>query len=92
MRHLQGQLGATFRYQSHRFTSFPGSLTDPNIRLPGRTTFDLRAGLSYRNYQLQIRAENITDRRGIANYMSGNPASTYLMRPRSFTVSVSTSF
>lgn len=89
---LQGQLGATFRYQSHRFTSFPGSVTDPNIRLPGRTTFDLRAGLSYRNYQLQIRAENITDRRGIANYMPGNPASSYLMRPRSFTVSVSTTF
>ncbi|NIJ35840.1 outer membrane receptor protein involved in Fe transport [Sphingopyxis panaciterrae] len=89
---LQGQLGATFRYQSRRFTSFPGSISDPNMRLPGRTTFDLRAGLSYRNYQLQLRAENITDRKGIANYLPGAPASSYLMRPRSFTVSVSSKF
>lgn len=89
---LDGQFGATFRYQSHRFTSFPGSIADPNVRLPGRTTFDLRAGMSYRTYQLQLRAENITDRKGIANYMSGVPASSYLMRPRSFSLAVSTTF
>ncbi|QTH23930.1 TonB-dependent receptor [Rhizorhabdus wittichii] len=89
---LQGQFGATFRYQSDRVTSFPGSLSDPNIRLPGRTTFDLRAGVSYRTYQFQLRAENITDRKGIANYMSGAPASSYLMRPRSFSISMSTTF
>ncbi len=89
---LQSQIGATFRYQSDRFTSFPGSLTDPKLRLPGRTTFDLRAGLSYRNYQLQFRAENVTNRRGIANYTPGVPSFSYLMRPRSFTVSVSTAF
>lgn len=89
---IEGQLGATFRYQSHRFTSFPGSLSDPNLRLPGRTTFDLRAGLSYRTYQFQLRVENVTDRKGIANYMSGAPGSTYLMRPRSFAISASTAF
>ncbi|HEV2599475.1 TonB-dependent receptor [Sphingopyxis sp.] len=89
---LQGQLGATFRYQSHRFTSFPGSVSDPNMRLPGRTTFDLRAGLNYRNYQVQLRAENITDRKGVANYMPGAPASSYLMRPRSFAIALSTTF
>lgn len=89
---IEGQIGATFRYQSHRFTSFPGSISDPNFRLPSRTTFDLRAGLSYRTYQLQLRVENVTDRKGIANYMPGVPASSYLMRPRSFALSLSTAF
>jgi iron complex outermembrane receptor protein len=89
---VQGQLGATIRYQSDRLTSYPGSFSDPNIRLPGGTTLDLRAGLRFNNYQLQFRVENVTDRVSVANYMPGAPSYAFLTRPRTFAVSVSTTF
>lgn len=89
---LQGDLGATVRYQSSRFSSFPGSLTDPNQRLPGVTTIDLRAGLHFGDYQLQVRVENLTDRLSVANYTPGNPSYAYLTRPRTFVLSASASF
>jgi iron complex outermembrane recepter protein len=89
---LQGDLGATIRRQSSRFTSFPGSISDPNLRLPGVTTIDLRAGVWFRDYQVQFRVENMTDRLAVANYTPGVPSYAYLTRPRTFTVSVSTTF
>jgi iron complex outermembrane recepter protein len=89
---LQGDVGATVRYQSSRFTSFPGSLTDPNQRLPGVTTVDLRAGVQFGDWQLQFRVENLTDRLTVANYTPGAPSYAYLTRPRSFAVAVSTKF
>jgi outer membrane receptor protein involved in Fe transport len=89
---LQGRIGATARLQSHMFTSFPGSLSSPNVRLPGFATVDLRAGVTYKNYQLQVRAENIFDQAGMTNYTPGAPAFANLIRPRSFTVSLSTEF
>lgn len=88
----QGQLGATIRYQSDRVTSFPGSLTDPNVRLPSSTTIDLRAGLKRRDYQLQFRIENVTDHVAVASYVTGSPSYAYLTRPRTFVFSVSTAF
>ncbi len=92
---LQGQLGATVRMQSHRYTSYPNSVSNPNVRLPEITTVDLRAGVRYQRYQLQLRAENIFDRNGIISYTSAGasaPAEAYLIRPRSFTVSLSADF
>ena len=89
---MQGQLGATLRYQSDRVTSFPGSLTDPNVRLPSNTTIDLRAGLKLRNYQVQFRVENVTDHVTVSSYVTGAPSYAYLTRPRTFVLSVSTTF
>lgn len=89
---VQGQLGATIRYQSDRVTSFPGSLTDPNVRLPSSTTIDLRAGLKLRDYQVQFRVENVTDHVTVSSYVTGAPSYAYLTRPRTFVLSVSTTF
>lgn len=92
---IDGQVGATVRMQSHKFTSYPGSVSNPNVRLPDVTTVDLRAGLRYQRFQLQVRAENLFDRNGIINYVSAGPsapAAAYLIRPRSFTLSLSADF
>ena len=92
---LQGQLGATVRMQSHKYTSYPASVSNPNVRLPEVTTVDLRAGIRYQRYQLQLRAENLFDRNGVINYVpagAGAPAAAYLIRPRSFTLSLSADF
>ena len=92
---LQGQLGATVRLQSQKYTSYPASISNPNVRLPEITTLDLRTGLRYRNCQLQFRAENILNRKGIISYTfngSGSPASAYFIRPRSFSLALATEF
>lgn len=87
-----GQIGATIRYQSDRFTSFPGSVVEPNMRLPSSTTIDLRAGVQFRDYQVQFRVENVANRLAVADYNTGSPSFSYLTRPRTFALSVSSTF
>ncbi|MBY8823410.1 TonB-dependent receptor [Sphingomonas colocasiae] len=92
---VQGQLGGTLRYQSHMFTSYPRSIINPNVRVPGYTTVDLRAGVNFGGYQVQLRAENLFDQGGIINYNPGSPgvpAGANLIRPRSFTLALSARF
>ncbi|MDT9597378.1 TonB-dependent receptor [Sphingosinicella rhizophila] len=89
---LQAQVGATIRLQGSKYTSFPGSISSPNIKLPGITTVDLRAGLTYRRYQLQLRAENIFNERGVISYTPNMPSQAYLIRPRSLILSLSSNF
>lgn len=89
---LEGDLGATLRYQSSRFTSFPASVVEPNLRLPGDTTVDLRAGLRFHDHQLQFRIDNVTNSVAVTNYMFGVPSYSFLTRPRTYTVALSTTF
>ena len=91
---VDGQVGATLRYQSPTFNSFPASASYPNVRLPAITTLDLRAGVSIERYQLQLRAENVFDRNGLSNVRTspGVPPTATVIRPRSFTISVSAVF
>ncbi len=70
----------------------PGSLTDPNVRLPSNTTIDLRAGLKLRNYQIQFRVENVANHVTVSSYVTGSPSYAYLTRPRTFVFAVSTTF
>jgi len=91
---VDGQIGATLRYQSPTFNSFPASPSYPNVKLPAITTVDLRAGVRFRRYQLQFRVENVFDRNGIINIRTspGIPGTATITRPRSFTLSASTDF
>ena len=84
-----GSVGATLRTQSDMPTSYPTSISDPNIVLPGFTTVDIRAGLSWDRYELQLRAENLFDRLA---YTSGAPTGAYVIRPRTLALSMSASF
>jgi outer membrane receptor protein involved in Fe transport len=89
---VEAQLGATARLQSSNYTSFPSSITAPNVRLPGINTVDLRAGVRFERYQVQLRAANIFNDKGITSYTSGSPALAYLARPRNFTLALSMNF
>lgn len=92
---LEGQIGATLRFESHKFNSYPDDSSDANVKIPGITTLDLRVGLVYRDYRLQFRAENIFDRNGIVNSLAsgpGLPSRATIIRPRSFNLSLSTEF
>lgn len=92
---VEGQLGATLRYQSHMFNAYPGSMLDVNVRLPEFTTVDLRAGVRVQRYQIQLRAENIFDENGVTNLSTpgpGAPSLATIIRPRSVILSLSTDF
>ncbi|RYY24884.1 MAG: TonB-dependent receptor [Sphingomonadales bacterium] len=92
---VEAELGGTLRFESHKYNSYPGDATDLNVKLPEITTVDLRAGVRFDNYRLQLRAENIFDRNGFVNSLTsgaGLPSYATLIRPRSFTVSLSADF
>jgi outer membrane receptor protein involved in Fe transport len=48
-------LGATLRHRSDMPSSYPGALLNPNIDVPSATTLDLRAGVEFRNFTVQVR-------------------------------------
>lgn len=92
---VEGQLGATLRFQSEMFTSYPSSVTAPNVKLPSIGTVDLRAGVSFRQYLVQFRVDNVLNEFGVINYAPGTPgvpATANINRPRSFTMSLSAKF
>jgi outer membrane receptor protein involved in Fe transport len=94
-RDVQGQLGATMRFQSEMVTSYPASVAAPFKKLPSIATIDLRAGVSFGRYLAQFRVENVLNEQGIISYSPGSlgvPASANIIRPRSFTLSLSAKF
>lgn len=96
---LKGNFGATLRFRSDMPSSFPGSITDPNIKIPSLTTLDLRAGLSFGNYSVQLRAENVTNAFGYntvstPRLYAGQPVPTggSVIRPRTFALAITAGF
>jgi hypothetical protein len=91
--------GATARYQGNKHSSYPGSPSDPDVEIPPYTQIDLRGGLSFGRVNILLRCDNVFDVKGITTISSykvlGNPDSptwiTYV-RPRTFSLSVGTSF
>ena len=57
-------------------------------RLPSYNAFDLRAGVDYGQWSLQLYAKNLTDERGISQASTGGSAASggapiiYITRPR----------
>jgi outer membrane receptor protein involved in Fe transport len=62
---LQVTLGATVKYQGDRPSSFSAAPLNPNIDLPSYTTFDLRAGLDWGRYKVQLLGNNLSNEHGI---------------------------
>lgn len=92
---LEAEFGGTLRYESKKFTAYPASRPDVNVRLPSITTVDLRAGLRHGNYHLQFRAENIFDRNGVINSLTTGatlPSNATIIRPRTFILAASAEF
>lgn len=92
---LEAEFGGTLRYEAKKFTAYPGSRPDVNVRLPSITTVDLRAGLRHGNFHLQLRAENIFDRNGLINSLTTGaalPSNATIIRPRTFVLAASADF
>jgi outer membrane receptor protein involved in Fe transport len=80
---LQLALGATVKYQGDRPSSFSASELNPNIDIPSYTTLDLRAGLDWGHYRVQLLGNNLTNEHGITGALTnkifpGQPVPTNL--------------
>src|SRR3546814_9186737 len=53
---VEGQLGATMRFQSEMFTSYPSSVSAPNVKLPSIGTVDLRAGVRSEEHTSELQS------------------------------------
>ena len=98
-RWLQGTVGATYRYQGNKNSSFSQDPLNVNVNIPAYRALDLRAGVDWAAYTLQLRAENITNSRGIITSSvqniapgQGLPATLTVIQPRTLTVSFSAKF
>jgi len=96
---LKGDIGATLRFRADMPSSFPGSLTDPNIKIPSLTTLDLRAGVSFGHFDVQVRAENVLNAFGYSTLGTPRitptqqvPTSATVIRPRTLALSVAAHF
>jgi outer membrane receptor protein involved in Fe transport len=68
-------VGASLRYKSSFDTTFPGDTGTRFYTLPSETFFDLRAGLAFDNYELDLQVLNVANNRVL------NAASEYLAVP-----------
>jgi outer membrane receptor protein involved in Fe transport len=98
-------LGATVSYVGEREGAFPsisapGSPQYVRIKLPSYTTGDLRTGVRYDSWTVNLYTSNVTDRRGIVSGAPKNAGGgtvddpfviTYI-RPRTYGLSVSKDF
>jgi iron complex outermembrane recepter protein len=97
---LNGDVGATYGYQGARFTSFPGYQLDPNFELPGYGTLNLRAGLNWTRYSVELRLNNATDKYAYTASntqlnspgQQGVPASSVVLTPRTLILELSAKF
>ena len=96
---LKGNIGATVRFRADMPSSFPGSLTDPNIKIPSVTTVDLRAGVDFGRYEVQVRAENVFDEFGYDTLSTPRvyatqvvPTVASVIRPRTLSLSIAARF
>lgn len=96
---LTGSLGATIKYTGERPSSYSAAALNPNVDLPSYTTLDLRAGLVFGRYRVQLRVENATNEDGITTFSTGKlfpgqilPSSATLIRPRSYVLSFAADF
>jgi iron complex outermembrane recepter protein len=96
---VAGGLGATIRYQGDQIASFSQDPLNVPYRVPGYTTLDLRASLSWSRYTLRFIVSNVTDRNGYTGYETTKilasqttPSEAFLIRPRTFTVNFGADF
>lgn len=98
---MEGTLGGTFRYQSSMPAGFNGDPLNPNIKVPGFATVDLRGGINFSGgaYSLQLRADNIFNKLGYTTVTTNKviaaipvPTVGATIRPRTITLSISANF
>jgi iron complex outermembrane receptor protein len=96
---MTGSVGMTVRYQGDKVSSFPNAALDTTYLIPSYVTADVRAGVDWSRYSLAFHVFNATDQNGISGYEVpgvapglGTVARAYLIRPRSFELSLAAKF
>lgn len=96
---LDGSVGATVRFQGNQVSAFSNDSLNVYHDVPSYTTLDLRASLSWDRYSIRANIQNLTDTNGYTGYFmnqitpgQGTPATAYLIRPRTFTLTGSIDF
>lgn len=89
----QPTLGAAFRYTGDRKASFDQNLGFPQYLMDAYTAVDLRAGLNFSPYDVQLYVRNLLDERGqVSAYTwQGNPR-VAIQQPRTIGFTVTTRF
>jgi iron complex outermembrane receptor protein len=84
-------VGATLRFRSDMPSGYPGSASDPSLKIPDMTTVDVRTGVTLSRFDIRLIASNIFNTYGITS--SGNsPYRATVIRPRAITLSVGARF
>ncbi len=86
---ITGLLGTTLRYQSDMPNNYAASATAAQRTLPSIATVDVRGGLEFESYTIQIRAQNLLNEH---SYLAiANDVATTI-QPRSITLAFSANF
>jgi outer membrane receptor protein involved in Fe transport len=66
-------VGVSWSYVGTRYTGFTASPATANhVKLPTYSTFNAQIGMNSGRYRLEIFASNLTNKRGLTDYSSGN--------------------
>jgi len=89
-------VGATWSYVGDRESDFTG-VAGGQANVPSYDTVNLRAGLDYRRWRVQVFAKNVGDDRGIANLtppgaVPGGGRGAVIIQPRTVGVALSAKF
>lgn len=88
---VQGNLGATLRFQSDAAATYPALDPGPTKTLPEVTTLDLRASAKFGGrFTAQLRVDNVFDRLAYTNIDGGGGA--VVIRPRTWSLSLGANF
>ena len=92
-------VGATVRWQSKMHSGYPSDPLNTDIIVPGYATADVRGDITLGRWTWQARVENVFDKFGYTSLAvnhvyagQNNPSSGTVIRPRTFTLSLSTKF
>lgn len=87
---VEGNLGATLRFQSDMPATFPALDPSRQQKLPEVTTVDLRASVTFdERFTVQLRADNVLNKLGYTNVGTDGG---FVIRPRTLTLGASAKF
>lgn len=96
---VDATFGGTLRFRSEMPSGYPGDLLNVNIELPPMEVLDLRAGLEFEAFTITARVDNVLDEIAFNGAQTnalfpGQPTVTLtpLIRPRTFSLGISTKF
>lgn len=96
---MKGDIGATVHFRADMPSSFPGATSDPNIQIPSLATVDLRAGVTFGRFGVQVRADNVFNAYGFSSASTPRlyagqqvPTGITVIRPRTLSLAITAGF